>query len=166
MRALLEDMRAEWQELDRRIGAFDEEFAASARSDDAARRLATIPGIGVLNATALTAAIGTGETFARGRDFAAWVGLVPRQVSTGGKPRLLGISKRGNTYLRTLLVHGARAALPSLSETDTPLGRWLKAMIERGVHRNAVVVALANKLARIAWAVLVRGEEYRRPAAA
>ena len=88
MRQLIEDMRAEWRELDRRIAAFDNEFAAQARNDPAARRLATIPGIGVLNATALVAAIGNGQTFARGRDLAAWLGLVPRQVTTGGKPRL------------------------------------------------------------------------------
>ena len=75
---------------------------------------------------------------------------------------MFGITKRGNTYLRTLLIHGARAALPSLSQSDTPLGRWLKAMIERGVHRNAVVVALANKLARIAWAALRRGATFER----
>src|SRR3954454_11380059 len=102
MRALVEDMRAAWRELDRRIAAFDAEFAALARTDPAARRLATIPGIGVLSATALVAAIGDGRTFARGRDLAAWLGLVPRQATTGGKPRLLGISKRGNGYLRRL----------------------------------------------------------------
>ena len=101
IRRLIEDMRTEWQALDQRINALDAEFTARARADADARRLTTIPGIGVLNATALTAAIGTGETFARGRDFAAWVGLVPRQLSTGGKPRLLGISKRGNKYLRS-----------------------------------------------------------------
>jgi transposase len=100
-------MRAEWHELDRRIAAFDDEFAALARSDADARRLATIPGIGVMNATALLAAIGNGQTFARGRDLAAWLGLVPRQVTTGGKPRLVGITKRGNKYLRKLLIHGA-----------------------------------------------------------
>jgi transposase len=101
IRRLIEDMRTEWQALDQRINALDAEFTARARADADARRLTTIPGIGVLNATALTVAIGTGETFARGRDFAAWVGLVPRQLSTGGKPRLLGISKRGNKYLRS-----------------------------------------------------------------
>ena len=96
LRMLIEDMREEWRVLDRRIAAFDDEFAARAKNDETARRLATIPGIGVLNATALAAAIGDGETFARGRDLAAWLGLVPRQITTGGKPRLLGISKRGN----------------------------------------------------------------------
>jgi transposase len=163
VRRLIDDMRAEWLELDRRIAAFDNEFAAYARSDADARRLATIPGIGVLNATALLAAIGDGQTFARGRDLAAWLGLVPRQVTTGGKPRLVGITKRGNKYLRKLLIHGARAALPSLATSATPLGGWLRALMQR-VHKNAAVVALANKLARIVWAVLRRGKEFNAAA--
>src|SRR5919202_434417 len=153
MRGLVEDMRAEWRELDRRIVALDDEFAARAKADEAARRLATIPGIGVLSATALVAAIGDGRTFARGRDLAAWLGLVPRQATTGGKPRLLGISKRGNGYLRRLLIHGARAALPSLSGGATPLGDRLRGLLARA-HRNVAVVALAGRLARIAPAVL------------
>jgi transposase len=110
----------------------------------------------------LVAAVGNASSFAKARDLGSWLGLVPRQYSTGGKARLLGISKRGNTYLRTLLIHGARAALPSLSKSDTPMGRWLTAMIERGVHRNAVVVALANKLARIAWAALRKETRFER----
>lgn len=150
---LVADMRAEWRELDRRIAAFDNEFAEHAREDDTVRLLATIPGIGVLNATALASAIGRAESFRRGRDLAAWLGLVPRQFTTGGKPRLLGISKRGNVYLRKLLVHGARAALPSLAKSATPLGSWLRGLLARA-HVNIAVVALANKLARIAWAVL------------
>jgi transposase len=159
IRSLVDDMRAEWAELDRRIAALDDEFAASAKVDAAARRLATIPGIGVLNATALVAAIGDAATFARGRDLAAWLGLVPRQATTGGKPRLLGISKRGNVYLRKLLIHGARAAMPSLLASNTALGAWLRGLVAR-VHKNAATVALANKLARIAWAVLRRGETF------
>ena len=115
--------------------------------------LATIPGIGVMNATALIAAIGDGHTFARGRDLAAWLGLVPRQMTTGGKARLVGITKRGNKYLRKLLIHGARSAMPILARTESLLGQWLWSLLAR-THRNAVVVALANKLARIAWAVL------------
>ena len=164
IRQLIEDMRAEWRELDRRIAAFDNEFAAQARNNPAARRLATIPGIGVLHATALVAAIGNAQTFARGRDLAAWLGLVPRQVTTGGKPRLVGITKRGNKYLRKLLIHGARAALPRLANSGTPLGEWLRALMGR-THKNAVVVALANKLARIVWAVLRRGEDFKTVAA-
>jgi transposase len=160
MRRLVEDMRAEWRELDRRIAAFDNEFATHARSDPAARRLATIHGIGVLNATALVAAIGDGQSFARGRDLAAWLGLVPRQVTTGGKPRLVGITKRGNKYPRKLLIHGARSAMPRLANSSTPLGEWLQALIGRK-HKNTAVVALANKLARIAWAVLRRGGDFK-----
>jgi transposase len=164
MRRLIEDMRAEWLELDRRIAAFDNEFAARARSDTEVRRLATIPGIGVLNATALVAAIGNGETFARGRDLAAWLGLVPRQVTTGGKPRLVGITKRGNKYLRKLLIHGARSVLPALAAGATPLGSWLQELLKR-VHKNSAVVALANKLARIVWVVLRRGVAFEAAAA-
>lgn len=96
---LVEDLRAEWRELDRRMLAFDDEFADQARSDEPTRLLTSIPGIGPLNATALTAAIGNAQTFRRDRDLAAWLGLVPKQVTTGGKPKLLGISKRGNGYL-------------------------------------------------------------------
>lgn len=159
MRILVEDMRAQWSELDRRITEFDKELADWARTEEAARRLMTVLGIGVLNATALIAAVGQGESFARGRDLAAWFGLVPRQVTTGGKPRLVGISKRGNKYLRKLLIHGARAALPTLLESPIPLGGWLRGLMAR-MHKNAAVVALANKLARMAWAVLRHGTTF------
>ena len=116
---LIEDMLARWLALDERIAAFDAEFAAEAKRDEAARRLTSIPGIGALNATALVAAVGDAETFARGRNLAAWLGLVPRQTTTGGKPRLLGIIKRGSKYLRKMLIQGARAALPTLSRSNT-----------------------------------------------
>jgi transposase len=162
IRHLIEDMRAEWRELDTRIIAFDAELTAMARQDDACRRLCEIPGIGALNATALVAAVGNGAVFDRGRDMAAWLGLVPREYSTGGKQHLLGISKRGNKYLRTLLIHGARAALPHLAARDDVLGSWLRTLLAR-VHRNVAVVALANKLARIAWAVLIGNRRYEAP---
>lgn len=162
LRQLVCDLRTEWQALDTKIEALNGEFVELAHNDAAARRLTSIPGVGVLNATALVAAVGNASGFTKARDLGAWLGLVPRQNTTGGKARLLGISKRGNTYLRTLLIHGARAALPSLSKTDTPLGRWLKGMIDRGVHRNAVIVALAKKLARIAWAVLRKETVFER----
>jgi transposase len=162
IRSLVIDLRAEWQLLDGKIESINTEFIEMARNDPAVRRLTAIPGVGVLNATALIAAVGNAGNFAKARDLGAWLGLVPRQHTTGGRPRLLGISKRGNTYLRTLLIHGARAALPSLSSADTPLGRWLKSMIERGVHRNVVVVALANKLARVAWATLRKDAVFDR----
>ncbi len=153
VRRLLDDMLEQWRALDARIKALDDEFAEMARNDPAARRLATIPGIGVMNATALVAAIGDGLTFSRGRDLSAWLGLVPRQATTGGKPKLLGITKRGSKYLRKLIIQGARAALPSLARTSTPIGAWLRGLLARA-HGNTVVVALASKLARIAWALL------------
>ncbi|ETX27244.1 transposase [Roseivivax isoporae LMG 25204] len=118
MAFLLEDMRARWAELDRRIAAFDAEFAAMARTDERARRLTGIPGIDALNATALVAAVGDAATFSKGRDLAAWLGLVPRQATTGGRPRLLGITKRGSRYLRKMLIQGARAAMPHVSQQD------------------------------------------------
>jgi transposase len=164
-RRLTDDMRAEWIELERRISELDEEFATQARTDADAKRLATIPGIGVLNATAMVAAIGDGRTFAKGRDLAAWLGLVPRQITTGGKPRLVGITKRGNKYLRTLLIHGARSAMPGLAASATPLGDWVRGLMAR-VHKNTAVVALANKLARIVWVVLRKGEAFNAAAAA
>lgn len=164
-RELINDMRAEWLALDVRITAFDNEFAAHARSEAGARRLSTIPGIGVMNATALVAAVGNAETFSRGRDLAAWLGLVPRQVTTGGKPRLLGITKRGNKYLRKLLIHGARSVLPVLATSKTPLGSWVRGLLTR-MHKNAAVVALANKLARIAWVVLRKGAVFENVEAA
>ena len=159
IRLLVEDLRREWRGLDERIAAFDAEFVALAREDAAARRLLTIPGIGTINATALAAAVGDARTFGRGRDLAAWLGLTPRQRTTGGKPRLLGISKRGNRYLRKNLIHGARAVLPRLADQDTPLGRWTRALLARA-PKNVVIVALANKLARIVWAVLAHGRAY------
>ena len=163
-RVLVDDLRAEWRELDRRIDAFDEEFATQARTDETARLLTSIPGIGSLNATALAAAIGNAATFGRGRDLAAWLGLVPKQMTTGGKPKLLGINKRGNVYLRKMLIHGARAAMPTLSKGETPLGSWLRGLLARA-HANTVVVALAAKLARIVCAVLHSGKRFEMRAA-
>ena len=121
MRVLIEDMRARWCDLDRRIAELDKEFVEWTRNEVAARRLMTIPGVGVLNATALIAAIGQGESFARGRDLAAWLGLVPRQVTTGGKTASARNQQAGNKYLRKLLIHGARAALPTLLRVQP---RW------------------------------------------
>jgi transposase len=164
-RMLIEDMQLQWRDLDTRIEAFDAEFVARAREDEGARRLITIPGIGVMNATALVAAIGDGRTFSKGRDLAAWLGLVSRQMTTGGKMRLVGITKRGNTYLRKLLIHGARAAMPTLAASNTLLGEWLRSLLAR-VHPNTAVVALANKLARIAWAVLRHRVGFRAAMAA
>ena len=160
---LLQDLRAEWETLDRRIEAYDHEFVAMTRDNAQARRLVTVPGIGAINATALLAAIGDASAFAKGRDLAAWLGLTPRQHSTGGKTKLLGISKRGNRYLRKQLIHGARAALPHLAAKPDGLGLWLKRLLTRA-HLNVVVVALAAKLARIAWAVLRHEEDFAQQA--
>lgn len=159
IRAFVIEICDEWRDLDRRIEVLNAEFKEHVREHEAARRLITIPGIGVLNATALTAAIGDGSAFGRGRDLAAWLGLVPRQVTTGGRPKLLGITKRGNKYLRMLFIHGARAALPSLARSETPLGHWLRGLRARA-HRNVVIVALAATLARIAGASLRRNTTF------
>ncbi len=159
MAFLIKDMRLRWEELDRRIAAFDAEFTAMARTDVWARRLTSIPGIGALNATALVAAVGDGATFDKGRDLAAWLGLVPRQATTGGRPRLLGITKRGSRYLRKMLIQGARSAMPSLVKSDTAVGAWLRGLLARA-HPNVVVVALAAKMARTIWALLRHGQTY------
>jgi transposase len=157
---LLGDMRTRWEELDHRIAAFDAEFAAMARTDDRTRRLTGIPGIGALNATALVAAVGSAATFDKGRDLAAWLGLVPRQATTGGRPKLLGITKRGSRYLRKMLIQGARSAMPSLARSNTAIGFWLRALLARA-HPNVAVVALAAKMARTVWALLHHGRTYR-----
>jgi transposase len=125
------------------------------------QRLRTIPGIGPLTATALVAAVSDAAHFKNGRQLAAWLGLVPRQHSTGGKPRLLGISKRGDIYLRKLLVHGARATIRWVGLKHDRRSQWLRALIHRR-GTNRAVVALANKNARIAW-VLLATDQYYRP---
>jgi transposase len=159
IRLLIADMLVRWQALDERIAVFDAEFIAEVKQNDAARRLTSIPGIGALNATALVAAVGDAHTFVRGRDLDAWLGLVPRQATTGGKPRLLGITKRGSKYLRKMLIQGARSALPTLSRSNTRLGQWLRGFFVRA-HSNTVVVALAAKMARMVWALLRHGTTF------
>jgi transposase len=165
MRALISDLRERWVALDQRIAALDAEFAEQARTDENARRLTTIPGIGALNATALVAAIGDVTTFACGRDLAAWLGLVPRQVTTGGRPRLVGITKRGSKYLRKLLIQGARAVMPTLRRSESRLGQWLRGLLERA-HANVAAVALAAKMARTVWALLRHKRVYEAAMAA
>jgi transposase len=155
-RRLLEDLRQDLAHLDERIEALDEEIKRAARTDEAAKRLQTIPGIGPITATALVADLGDARQFKRGREVSAFLGLTPRQHSSGGKERLSGISKRGDTYLRTLLIHGARAVLRTAGNKTYPRSRWVMRVSERR-HRNIAAVALANKNARIAWAVLSRG---------
>jgi transposase len=149
----------EFLALETRLAYYDEKLAAIGRAHPECQRLQTIPGIGPVTATALIAAIGQATQFKNGRQLAAWLGLVPREHSTGGKPRLLGISKRGNVSLRTLLIHGARATLRWVGTKQDNRSRWLTALIERR-GKNRAAVALANKNARIAWALLVHHQEY------
>jgi transposase len=156
---LISELVDEWRGLGKRIDCLTNELETLAKIDPAAGRIGEIPGVGPIIATATVAAIANGAAFKRGRDFAAWLGLVPYQHSTGGKTKLLGISKRGNGYLRRLFVHGARSALRSLVGKTTGLGRWITALIAR-VHINVAVVALANKIARIVWAVLAGGVRF------
>jgi transposase len=160
MRALLSRLRAHWQALDDEIAALDQHVLLIARTHPGARLLMTIPGIGALIATALVAAIDGGQAFARGRDLACWLGLVPRQHTTGGKVRLLGVAKRGNGYLRRLLVHAARAVKRSAKTQDHRLGAWLRGL-EARAPPNVATVALAAKLARWSWAVLARNQAFR-----
>jgi transposase len=164
LRRLLSDLWQEWKQLQADIEAISEEMEQISVSDAACQRLREIPGVGPLVATATVAAIGNGAAFRRGREFAAWLGLVPKQHSTGGRTRLLGISKRGNTYLRRMFIHGARAVLLRVKYDTGALGQWIRGLETRATS-NVVVVAIANKLARIAWAVLSSGERYRITAA-
>lgn len=162
MRRLLESLWHDFRVLDERVAAVTAEIKAIASQSDLTRRLATVPGIGQLTATAIVAAVGSGKQFGTARDLAAWLGLTPAQYSTGGKTRLLGISKRGNGYVRRLLIHGARSCVMHLDRTRDRLGAWLDGLESR-MHANKVVVALANKLARIAWVILTKpGALYER----
>jgi transposase len=150
---LITRMVDEWNGLDKDIEEIDAEISAIAKTNDACQRLLTVPGIGPLVATAIIAAIGNGSAFVKGRQFATWLGLVPQQCSTGGKTKLLGISKRGNEYLRRLFIHGARSVVNRVKRETLPFGKWITELSLRS-HRNVVTVAVANKLARIAWSVL------------
>lgn len=160
MRAVLNRLWNHWQHLEDQINETSKELEHIAKSRDDTSRLMTVPGIGPLAATAMIAAVGNGSQFRRARDLAAWLGLVPKQYSTGGTPRLLGISKRGNNYLRRLLIHGARSVYLHMNRQRQSLGTWIDALQIR-CHRNVVVVALANKIARTCWAILARGSVYR-----
>jgi transposase len=165
MRCLLHHLWQEWKGVESQIDELTGQIEAVAREEPACQRLQDIPGVGPLVATAVVAAIGNGSAFTKGREFAAWLGLVPKQHSTGGKAKLLGISKRGNQYLRRLFIHGARSVFLNLNRQDHRIGSWMTEL-ENRKHRNVVVVAVACKIARIAWAVLARGESYRGSAVA
>ena len=160
LRWLLDRLWQEWKQTEIDIKAITDELERISNEDARCRRLRQIPGFGPLVSTATVAAIGNGADFRRGRDFAAWVGVVPRQYSTGGKQKLFGMSKRGNIYLRCMLIHGARAVLFRVKYDSGGFGQWVHRLAQRA-PRNKVVVALANKLARIAWAVLSSSKDYR-----
>lgn len=161
LRVLVESL----QFLSARIALLDREIARRAREDSAVRRLTTIPGVGPITATAIAALAPPPETFRKGRDFAAWVGLTPSQHSTGGKQKLGATSKRGERTLRRLLIIGASAVLRKAIRQGTPAGSWLGRMVARK-PRMLVIVALANKMARTVWALQATGGIYRAPAAA
>jgi len=164
-RAMFLVMTGQLEQLNEQVALLDKEIARRAREDEAARRLMTIPGIGPITATALLALAPPAEGFARGRDFAAWLGLTPKQHSTGGKERLGSISRMGERTLRRLLIIGSSAVVLQASRRGAPRGSWLEQMLARK-PRMLVTVALANKTARIIWAVLMKGEDYRAPVAA
>lgn len=158
-RATLRDQADELRHRDKLVQACDAKIAALARQIPACARLMAIPGIGVLTATALAAAVGDASVFDNGREMAAWLGLVPRQRSTGGRPTLLGIGKRGDRHLGTPLIHGARAALLHAPRRADRRSRWAVALKERR-GSNIAAVALANKNARTAWALLARDASF------
>src|SRR3954454_9509459 len=150
---LILGLHEDWCHLDERIESVTEEIESLGKAEAKCKRLISVPGVGPLISTGIVAAIGSGETFERGRDFAAWLGLVPRQHSTGGRSILGRISKRGSKYLRTLLIQAAILLMRPHNWSRYSFGAWLKTASER-LHRNKLAVALANKLARIAWSVL------------
>lgn len=157
---LIDTLREQWEMLDKldgQIAEIERRLLTWMKQDTACKTIAEIPGVGLLTATAAVATMGDAKAFKSGREFAAWLGLVPGQVGTGGKVRLLGISKRGDTYLRTLLIHGARAVLTHAKEPSA----WVQEISKRRPS-NVVTVALANKMARTIWALLAHDRQYER----
>src|SRR5246127_3128486 len=162
MLRIIEDLAGDWRRLDARIEDLSSEIEALARQDKGCERLMTVPGIGPIISSAMVAAIGAGDAFSKGRDFGAWLGLVPKQISTGDRTILGSISKRGNRYLRALFVQAAWVVLVKLGPKHWDrygLKSWIEAAGKR-LHHNVLAIALANKLARIAWAVLHKGRAF------
>jgi transposase len=155
---LVDTLRDQWKrlvKLDEQISEIERRMREWKKEDQSVKAISEIPGVGLLTATAVVAIMGDPKAFQSGREFAAWAGLVPRQTGSGGKVNLHGISKRGDTYLRTLLIHGARSVLTHAKEP----GEWVEQMIKRR-PKNVVIVALANKMARTIWAVLAHDKPY------
>jgi transposase len=159
-RSVVTELQERLQELDERIAGHDRQIAQVARQNEAAKRLMKVEGVGPITATALVATVGDAKAFHHGRQFAAWLGLVPKQFSTGGKPVLGRITKHGNVYLRTLLVHGARSVLRFTTQRTDAKSVWVEEVRQRRGD-NRAAVALAAKHARIVWALLARGQEYQ-----
>ena len=158
-RHLIERLGDHLKELDRQVQELEVQIQIWHRENAASKKLAQIPGIGPITASALVASIGNARNFENGRQLVAWLGIVPRQNSSGGKQTLLGISKRGDTYLRTLLIHGARAVIRVAERKAQHAGSWLAGVMERR-NKNVASVALANKNARIVWALLAHDRNY------
>jgi transposase len=158
-RQIFADLQEQLIELDKQVAAYGDKIQSVHRASEVSQRLGDVPGIGSITATALLAALGDGKAFTSARQVAAWLGLVPRQDSSGGKPRLLGISKRGDVYLRTLLIHGARAVVKAAAQKDDSQSRWINDLVKRR-NANIAAVAVANKNARIVWALLTKSESY------
>jgi len=162
MMRMIEELALDWRRLDERIEGLSDQIDQLAKQDAGCERLMSIPGVGPIISSAMVAAIGSGDCFAKGRDFAAWLGLVPRQFSTGDRTILGKISKRGNRYLRTLFVQAAWVVLVKIKPSRWEghgLKHWIEAAKKR-LHRNVLAIALANKLARVAWSVLARGRAF------
>lgn len=158
-RELVLRLLAHLKDLDRQVSELEQQINAWHRSNELSRKLEKIPGIGPMTASALVASVGDAKSFSNGRQLAAWLGLVPKQHATGGKTNLLGISKRGDTYLRTLLIHGGRAVIRSAEQKPPHANPWLARILARR-HKNVVTVALANRNARIVWALLAHDREF------
>ena len=159
-RRLLHDLYLRLQRIHAEVLAYDREMEHLAKDSDPARQLMRVPGVGAITATALLASVGDARQFQNGRQFAAWLGLTPRQYTTGGKIRLGRITKKGDVYLRTLLIHGTRAVLATLGDKQDPLSVWIRNLIARRGYKRATV-ALAAKNARILWALMAHGNSYQ-----
>jgi len=158
-RTIFADLYSEYLNLELRITKYTRQIASIAQEDEQSKNLMSIPGIGEITATAIISSVGDFNSFRKGRDLSAWIGLVPRQKSSGKKNVLLGISKRGDKYLRTLLIHGARSVVNKVKDKVDQNSLWIKKLLERSGF-NKTIVAVANKNARIAWSVITKGIPY------
>ena len=165
VRALFADLHGRILALDQQVAAYGDKLKTLNQMSAVCRKISQVPGVGPITATAMAASLGDGQAFQTGRQVSAWLGLVPAQDSSGGKPKLLGISKRGDTYMRTLLIHGARAVVRAAAKKHDAQSRWINALVQRR-NANIAAVALANKNTRVIWALLRRGEDYRAPVCA